>query len=162
MLFGASFRSTIIRPSAFMALVAILAFLVSLLLPASEASEFQRLGAVSMIFLAALGIFGNAILGSWIGWGVAHWRFPTRPQGVWPFWLWPAASGGILYGAMMIVLTFLLDTVGTETISSTEKISAVAFATAFGPFFGIMGAAFFRYVPYATVLGSGRESGVAS
>ena len=114
---------------------------------------------MSMISLMVFGIAGNAILGSWIGWGVAHWRFASPPPGTWPFWLWPFITGAIVYGGMMLVLGQQIDSVGNESISKIDQGIAVLFATAVGPLFGIIAAAFFRYVLNATALGSGRERG---
>jgi len=156
-LFGASFWSTVIRPSAFLAFLSILAVLISFFLPANDTSEIQRLGAVNLTLFTVFGVIGNAIVGSWLGWGIAHWRFPTLPARVWPFWLWPAISGAFVYATMMIVSASMLGTLGTESLSSTDKVLSVVFALVFGPFFGILGAAFFRFIPHATALGAGRE-----
>ena len=141
-----------------MAIITVLALPLIILLPADETSnELYKIDLVGIILLGALGVVGNAILGSWIGWGVAHWRFRERPAGVWPFWLWPAVTGALLYGGMMLSLMLLIGSIGDESVSSGEKVLGVVFATACGPFLGMFGAAIFRYALHVTALGSGRE-----
>ena len=145
------------RPIIFMAVIPILATTILLLVPAEETTiDFRKFGPAGAIVLMLMSLGGYAILGSWIGWGVAHWRFKVRPEGTWPFWTWPAITGAFLYGGMMCGLMLSITSVGNEIMTGPEKVAGVIFAVVVGPFFGLIGAAFFRYILSFTALGSGR------
>lgn len=144
-LLGKTFWSTVIRSALFFPILTVVMLPLTLQFgSAEEVAEIKRLGVPYL----AMSLISGALFGSWVGWGLAYWRYQNRPLKRGVFSLYPLATGLIVFPWMMWTL---LDE-APMSITADERLAAMIFATVVGPPMALLMATFWRYAPQFTAL----------
>lgn len=83
---------------------------------------------------------------SWVGWGLAFWRFEREDIPVQSFALYPLVSG-----LVVIPMFWILNQTSVDP-ESNELITLTVFGALAGPIMAIMVSSFWRYAPNMTSL----------
>lgn len=148
LIFGRSFWSMVWRFALFPVVLNIIALPFLFLVPENPSHVALELSFLSKIYL----LFFEMIFWSWLGWGLAFWRFDRRDIPVQSFVAYPFFSGFTVVPIYWILLASSPDS-GTD-----DLISATVFGMVVGPLMAIIMTTFWRYAPQATSPGKKNPS----
>ena len=114
--------------------------------PEDPSSPRLELSLLACIYIA----FFNIIFWSWVGWGLAFWRFDRKDIPVRSFVRYPLLSGL----SVAPIYWILLSTPAETNFDHRTEIMIVAtvFGAIVGPLIALLMATFWRYAPQTTAL----------